>query len=108
MSSSKLDSSGVFDQIELEADQTHLCIPAGNVLFRTNGIEFQSPKEFPIWTEMTVDLQSPQSGEKLKCTGVIVACHGTRHAGYNISMVLMDLTPQTQNQLRLLARSQRI
>ena len=52
---------------------------------------------------MTVSLQSPSQTRKLNCSGVVVACDGTRHAGYTVSMLFLSLTRQAQQDLNLLA-----
>jgi hypothetical protein len=106
MSTSKLDTSGVFQHLKIEAGQTRLTLPANAIRFRKNGIEFRSDKSIPIWTEMTVDLQSPKDGRKVHCTGVVVDCQGNRHAGYSVSMVFMNLSRQSQEHLTKLAYSQ--
>lgn len=106
MSTSKLDTSGVFQSLTLESQQTRLSLSADAILFRKNGIEFRSEKPIPTWTEMTVDLQSPRDGKKVHCIGIVVDCHGNRHAGYFVSMVFMNLSRQSQEHLAQLAYSQ--
>ena len=39
-----------------------------------------------MWTEMTVDLQLPGT-KSFSCSGVVVACTGNRHTGFNVSLV---------------------
>jgi hypothetical protein len=55
---------------------------------------------------MTVTLQSSMDGSKLSCHGVVVACAGNKHAGYNVSMLFTSMTPQTERQLGVMARSE--
>jgi PilZ domain-containing protein len=106
MSARKLESSsGVFSDVNVQARKTSLTLPAGTVSISKNGIEFRSPTAIAPWTEMTVDLQSPRSTRKLHCTGVVVACNGSRHAGYHVSMLFTGLSRQTQAQLNLMAYS---
>ncbi|SRR6266511_4821941 len=107
MSSSKLDTSGIFNPVTVQRDQTQLTLPPDAVRFRRNGIEFRSPTPIPVWTEMTVALQSPGGAGKVNCTGVVVACDGNRHAGYAVSMLLMNLSRQSQERLNLLAFADR-
>jgi len=107
MSTSKLDTSGVFHPLTLKASKTQLNLCSNNVSIRKNGIEFHSAQPIPIWTEMSVELQSVKDMKKLHCTGVVVACQGTRHAGYHVSMVFMNLSRQSQERLSVLAFSQR-
>ena len=106
MSTSKLDTSGVFQHLKIESEQTRLSLPANAIRFRKNGIEFRSEKPIPSWTEMTVDLQSPKDGRKVHCTGIVVDCQGNRHTGYSVSMVFMNLSRQSQEHLTKLAYSQ--
>lgn len=106
MSTSKLDTSGVFHPLKVHSRQTQLSLPAHAIRFRKNGIEFRSANPIPTWTEMTVDLQSAGETRKLHCTGVVVDCSGNRHSGYLVSMVFMNLTRQSQEHLTRLAYSQ--
>src|SRR5687767_5782979 len=103
MSTSKLDTSGVFQPLTVKSDTTQLTLSAQSVNIRKNGIEFHSDQPIPIWTEMSVDLQSVKDMKKVHCTGVIVACQGNRHAGYHVSMVFMNLSRQSQERLSLLS-----
>ncbi len=102
MSTSKLDSSGIFQA--LQENRTQFTLPSHDVCIRKNGLQFRSAKALPLWTEMTIDLVSG-SGKKVHCNGVVVACHGNRHTGYVVSMVLMNLTRQAQQRLDTLAFS---
>jgi len=105
MSARKLEPSGVFTAVNVQARKTRLTLAADAVSIRKNGIEFRSPTAIAPWTEMTVDLQSPRNPKKLHCTGVVVACDGDRHSGYLVSMLFTGLSRQTQAQLNLLAYS---
>jgi hypothetical protein len=106
MSTSKLDTSGVFQPVNIQSDQTRLTLPSNAIRFRKNGIEFRNENPIPAWTEMTVDLQSGADGKKVHCTGVVVDCRGNRHSGYLVSMVFMNLSRQSQEHLAKLAYSQ--
>ena len=68
------------------------------VFIQKNGIEFRSPTAFNAWTEMTVELQTPDNG-RVNCTGVVVACTGNRHSGYHVSMIFTELSRQAQARL---------
>jgi len=107
MSSSKADTSGVFEPVTVQGDRTRLALPREAVRIRRNGIEFRSSSPIPVWTEMTVSLQSPGESSRVNCTGVIVACSGNRHTGYAISLLFMKLSRQSQERISLLADSQR-
>ncbi len=106
MSTSKLDTSGVFQSLTIQSTQTQLPLPAHAVRVRKNGIEFRSVKPIPTWTEMTVDLHSAADGKKVHATGVVVDCNGNRHVGYLVSMVFLHLSRQSQERLAQLASSQ--
>jgi hypothetical protein len=106
MSTTKLDTSGVFTPVTVKSDSTTLNLPQAAVRIRKSGIEFRSPTPIPVWTEMTVSLQSASGARKVNCTGIVVACDGNRHAGYAVSMLLMNLSRQSQERLNLLAYSE--
>lgn len=103
MSTSKLDTSGVFQPFNVHNHQTRLTLPSNAIRFRKNGIEFRYDHALAPWTEMTVDLLSPIDGKKIHCTGVVVACEGNRYTGYAVSMVFMNLSRQSQERLARLA-----
>jgi hypothetical protein len=105
MSTSKLDTSGVFQALHVHGAQTRLTLSPSAVRIRSNGIEFRADKQIAQWTEMTVDLFSVE-GEKIHCTGIVVDCNGNRHMGYQISMLFMSLSRQAQERLDLIAFSQ--
>src|SRR5688572_14667738 len=104
MSTSKLDTSGIFQPAKAKENRTQLTLPAHNVCIRKNGLQFRSEKPLSLWTEMTMDLVSC-NGKKVHCHGVVVACHGNRHTGYVVSMILMNLSRQAQERLDTLAFS---
>lgn len=106
MSTSKLDTSGTFQTSTPRSSQTGLTIPTDAIRIHKNGITFLSPTDFPSWTEMTVDLESPGDGRKVQCTGVVVACDGNHLTGFAVSMVFVNLSRQSQERLSLLAGSQ--
>ena len=103
MSATKLDTSGVFSNPSADGSETLLNLPKNTFRVRKNGIDFQTGKPIPDWTEMTVALQSPDDGKNIQCTGVVVGCHGSQSAGYSVSMVFMNLTPQSEATLAQLA-----
>ena len=105
MSTSKLDTSGIFQPARITSTQTRLALPASAIRFRKNGIEFRTDKSIPAWTEMTVDLLSPVDSKKVHCTGVVVDCTGNRHSGYLVSMVFMNMSRQSQERFNELAFS---
>ena len=92
--------------VSVTGRQAALELSADKVSVHKNGIEFRSPAPFNEWSEMTVILQSPLDGGKLSCHGVVVACAGNKHLGYNVSMLFTSMTPQAQKQLGAMARSE--
>jgi hypothetical protein len=104
MSTSKLDTSGIFQPLSLKENRTQVSLSANNVCIRKNGIEFRTENALPLWTEMTIDVVCG-SGKKIHCHGVVVSCNGNRHSGYIVSMVLMKLSRQAQERLDTLAFS---
>jgi hypothetical protein len=53
---------------------------------------------------MTLALECPPEG-KVNCTGVVVACTGNRHLGYNVSVLFTGMSKQAQARLNALAYS---
>jgi hypothetical protein len=105
MSARKADGTQLFHPITVHSPTTRIDLPAGGLTFRKNGIEFRASESIPVWTEMTVSLQTPGETRRLNCTGVVVACNGSRHTGYLVSMVFTDLSRQAQLRLHNLAYS---
>jgi hypothetical protein len=92
-----------YQPLPVETGPKVLPLPAGFFQIRKNGIEFQSSTVIPEWTEMTVELETSASGRKVRCTGVVVACYGNRHTGYQVAMLFTNLSPQSQARLNDLA-----
>jgi hypothetical protein len=106
MSAKKYVGGGSFEQpVTVEGRQSRLELSTDAVSVHKSGIEFRSPTPFNEWTEMTVALQSPQDGGKLQCSGVVIACSGSKHTGYRISMVFTHISEQAQMRLNSMARS---
>jgi hypothetical protein len=105
MSARKVDSADFFQPVTVQSEGTRLDLPASALTFRKNGIEFRAQEPIPAWTEMTVSLQTPGEAKRLNCTGVVVACNGSRHTGYAVSMVFTNLSRQAQLRLHNLAYS---
>lgn len=101
MSTSKLDTSGVFTPKE-SSSEVHLTLSSNAIKFRKNGIEFLSSKSVPVWSEMTVDIQTPEA-KKVSGSGVVVACDGCRQSGYVVSFVFMNLSRQAAESLSVLS-----
>ncbi|MEW6302844.1 MAG: hypothetical protein AB1705_05190 [Verrucomicrobiota bacterium] len=102
MSTSKVDTSGVFEPISAERLEARLSLPAAAVRFCKNGIEFSSEHPIANWTELTVDVETPEGG-KVRGTGVVVACEGSPQTGFSVHLAFLSLTPQSQASLSFLA-----
>ncbi len=106
MSAKQIRNLGSSGSVSVTGRESALELSADKVSVHKSGIEFRSPAPFNEWSEMTVSLQSPTDGSRLSCHGVVVACAGNKHAGYNVSMLFTGLTPQTERQLGAMARSE--
>ncbi|MGA2029615.1 MAG: PilZ domain-containing protein [Verrucomicrobiota bacterium] len=108
MSARKVESINSFQQqqVMVEGRQASLELSADTVVIHKNGIEFRSPTPFSPWTEMTVALHSPRDNGKLQCAGVVIACSGNKHTGYQVSMVFTSLSKQAQARLNVIAGSE--
>ena len=104
MSARKAGNSS-FSEVTVQARQAHLSLAPDAVIIRKNGIEFLSPSSFPMWTEMTQELQSPLDGGVVNCSGVVIACSGNRHSGYHVSLVFTSLSRQAEARLTSMAHS---
>ena len=105
MSARKIGTSELLQPLTVQSQTTRLTLTANAVRIRRNGIEFRSNTPIPVWTEMTMALETPLESKKFNCTGVVVACDGNRHFGYRVSMVFTGLSRQAQARLNLLAES---
>jgi hypothetical protein len=99
--------TGSFGQpVSVSARNVKLELSTETVSVHKNGIEFRSPTPFTEWSEMTVALLSPMDGSKVSCNGVVVACVGSKHSGYHVSMIFTGMTRQAQERLNILSRSE--
>ena len=105
MSARKVSNAELFQPVTVQSRSTSLTLSAGDLRIRKNGIEFRNHTTIPVWTEMTIELQTPLEPKKLQCTGVVVACAGNRHAGFDVSMVFTNISRQTKARLNSLAFS---
>src|ERR1700733_15889054 len=93
------------EQVTMAGRQARLELSAESIAVHRNGIEFRSPTPFQPWTEMTVEIASPRDG-KFQCSGVVIACPGTKHTGYRVSLVFTNVSKQAQERLDFMARSE--
>ena len=107
MAASRLDHSGILQpDFVVHVGNRQFTLPAPAVRLQRNGIEFRAPSSFPLWTEMTITLQAPGWADLFECTGVVVACDGNRHGGFSVSVLFVNLSPRSEEQIGLLARAE--
>ena len=105
MSARKLPSAGLLAPVTVQGQTTQLNLPANAVRIRKNGIEFKSDTALPLFTEVSITLQTPLSAKRLQCNGVVVACAGNRHEGYRASVLFLNLSPGVQERLAAFAQA---
>jgi PilZ domain len=105
MSARKVESTSFQQHVTVEARQARLVLSPGSVIIHKNGIEFRSATAFSPWTEMTLTLQSPRDNGKVNCNGVVIACTGSKHSGYHVSMVFTGMSKQAEARLTAMAHS---
>lgn len=103
MSARRIDSD-LFQPVTVQTQAAQLNLPGNSVRLRKNGIEFRSNSPIPQWTEMVITLQTPTT-PRIQCTGVVVACDGNRHGGYQVAMLFTSVSRQVQAHLDSLALS---
>ena len=82
----------------LSHGRKRMSLAASAVKVRKSGVEFRAANPIPAWTEMSVDLQYPDS-KKVHFTGVVVACAGNRQSGYLVSLLFTHVSRQSQARL---------
>lgn len=106
MSTTRLDTSGIFEGLKLSSLSSQPTPVTSGVRLRPTGVEFRSSEALALWTEMSVELGAGTSAGTVSCTGVVVSCSGNRHLGFNVSLVFLNLSPQTQQHVDLLMMRQ--
>jgi hypothetical protein len=105
MSARKVSSTSCNNEnITIQGRKSRLTLSEDSVVIHRNGIEFRSPTAFTPWTEMTLALRARDNGA-VNCSGVVIGCTGTKHAGYHVSMVFTGMSRQAQARLSALAES---
>jgi hypothetical protein len=105
MSARKISPVAPSPEVAVRSRQDHLMLSPDAVALHKGGIEFLSQKAFPHWVEMTVTLKSPRDGTTINCTGVVVGCHGSKHTGYQVSMVFTSLSKQAEARLHTMVHA---
>jgi PilZ domain len=107
MSARKFGNVGSFQQqVTVEARQTRLELSTDSVVIHKSGIEFRSPVPFNLWTEMTVALQSPRDENPIECSGVVIACSGSKHTGHHVSLLFTGMSKHAQSRLTTMSYSE--
>lgn len=104
MSAGKLDRSDAFKPVVVHSRETSLSLSPEKIKIRKNGIEFHSPHKIKEYTEMSIEIESPKDGERIRCDGVVVACAGNKHTGYIVTMLFTGMTTGAEMQLDRFAR----
>ncbi len=105
MSARKVSVTSLLEEnVTLQGREARLTLAADSVVILRSGIEFRSPTSFPAWTEMNLTLRAADN-RMVNCSGVVISCSGSKHAGYHISMVFTGMTKQAQARLSELAQS---
>jgi hypothetical protein len=100
------DLSGVF-AAELKSSRSRHAAILDNVFHLSHkGIRFVSDTFLPEWTEVGVEMRMPVKGarkdQQINCRGVVVECaRRTKGAGFDVSLVFVDLSKRAQSQLDL-------
>ncbi len=102
MSAKKIDGIDGFS-LSSQPTQASLTLSATSVRVHRNGLEFHTDKPMTVWKEIAIALESPLTIKKIQCTGVVVACAGNRHAGYNVSMLFTHISKHSQELLSFLS-----
>lgn len=105
MSARRIAGAELSQPVTVQTRTTQLTLPTSAVRVRKNGIEFHTDTPIAAWTEMTIALETPLEPKKFECSGVVVACSGNRHSGYEVSMIFPTMTPHAKARLDLLAYS---
>lgn len=105
MSARKVSSPNFLqDNVTVQGRESRLTLSADSVVILRSGIEFRSPTAFPAWTEMNLALRASDN-RVVNCSGVVISCTGSKHAGYHVSMIFTGLTKQAQARLSEIAQS---
>lgn len=105
MKSCKLDTSGIFDSAKATEKEMEFSLPTHSVQIGKSGISFLSAKAVPLWSELTLDLQSASQNEKIHCRGTVVDCSGNKHTGYVVSITFTGVSPVAQERLSHLTQT---
>ena len=86
--------------------QTDLSLPAQAVHLRSNGIEFLSTEEIPVYKELLVDIHCPDRKGTVQCQGMVARCVGNRHNGYVVCIYFTSMAPEMMSRIQDLLQDQ--
>lgn len=87
------------------APEGALVLSQSELVFRNNGLEFLSERPLALWSEVQVAIHSPSAAEPVRGSGVVVDCSGSRHTGYVIALLLLDLPATARRSWERLRRT---
>lgn len=71
---------------------------------------FHSERRLAPWTEVEVEVEAPGDGQKrrtIRCAGIVVQCEPShRHAGYDITLLFLELNKRALADLGRISRLQ--
>lgn len=108
MAVTKRDASGTFDAALAGKPSKQAAVASAPLQLNHNGITFVSARPVPEWTELDVQMRLPQNhlhkASSVTCHGVVVQCTKRPFAaGYEVSLLFLDLPEHAHPQLDLRA-----
>ena len=71
---------------------------------------FHSDRRLAPWTEVEVEVEAPSDAQKwhtIRCAGIVVQCEPShRHAGYDITLLFLELNKRALADLGKISRHQ--
>ena len=108
MKAARADHSGTFDFITLNLPQTPTVVRPSGFHVSPRGMTFHSERRLAPWTEVEVEVDAPAQGQKrraVRCAGIVVECaQSSNRAGYEITLVFLELSKRTLADLTKLSR----
>lgn len=92
----RLDTSYFESDSDDNGDGSFYLLKPGTFQVREAGLEFWSEKELEIYTELHLQVESPEDGSALQFSGVVVDCSGNKHCGFRVSLLYTSINPSTQ------------
>jgi hypothetical protein len=110
MKAAKADRSGTFDHITLNLAKAPTVVRPSGFHLSPRGMTFHSERRLAPWTEVEVEVEVPGEGVKqrvIRCAGIVVQCESSpRHAGYDITLLFLELNKRAMADLSKISRHQ--